>query len=122
MAINVSDAIRDALLDYSEEVVNATNGALKEVAKEAATELKSAGGFKDRTGKYRKGWTVKEEGGTLGINNQIVHNAKHYQLTHLLEYGHASRNGGRTRAYPHIASVEEGLGEKIEAKMREKLG
>lgn len=48
MAINVSDAIRDALLDYSEEVVNATNGALKEVAKEAATELKSAGGFKDR--------------------------------------------------------------------------
>ena len=39
MAINVSDAIRDALLDYSEEVVNATNGALRKSPKKPPLSL-----------------------------------------------------------------------------------
>ncbi|WP_144561682.1 HK97 gp10 family phage protein [Bacillus mycoides] len=55
-----------------------------------------------RTGKYRKGWRKKKEG-----KKYIVHNATRYQLTHLLEKGHAKKGGGRVPAKVHIAPGEE---------------
>lgn len=122
MAIDLAKAIGDALYEYTDEVVKTTNEVLKETAKEAVDELKTAGDFKDKSGEYRKGWSTKAEAATLGIQKQIVYNKKHYRLTHLLEYGHAKANGGRVRAFPHIATVEEGLADKVEKKLREKLG
>lgn len=122
MAIDLAKAIGDALYEYMDEVVKTTNEVLKETAKEAVDELKTAGDFKDKSGEYRKGWSTKAEAATLGIQKQIVYNKKHYRLTHLLEYGHAKPNGGRVRAFPHIATVEEGLADKVEKKLREKLG
>ena len=57
---------------------------------------------------YNSDWTVRTKTEKRGEGIlAVIHNAKHYRLTHLLEKGHAKVNGGRTRAFPHIAPVEE---------------
>ena len=60
-----------------------------------------------RTGQYKKGWAVKKQKETANSLELVVHNKKRYQLTHLLEKGHAKRGGGRVRAFPHIAPAEQ---------------
>ncbi len=58
-------------------------------------------------GKYRKSWSVKKTLETPTSLSVAVHSKTQYQLTHLLEYGHAKRNGGRTQAKVHIAPAEQ---------------
>lgn len=75
--------------------------------KEVATELKNYLTHNSPKGvrtdnPYRKGWRVKKKG-----KKYIVHNKTNYQLTHLLEHGHAKRGGGRTETRIHIAPAEE---------------
>lgn len=55
-------------------------------------------------GDYAKGWRAKKVG-----NTWTVHNATDYQLTHLLEKGHALRQGGRSPAIVHIKPVEQDM-------------
>lgn len=39
---------------------------------------------------------------------KVIWNRTNYQLTHLLEFGHATRNGtGWVNAQPHIRDVEQ---------------
>jgi hypothetical protein len=108
--------ITAALRQYSTEVEEDLEKAQKEVGQKAVAELKGAGSFKDRTGKYRKGWRLKKDG-----NHYVVHNATDYQLTHLLENGHASRNGGRTEAFVHIKPVDDMVATEFEEIVKKRL-
>ena len=85
---------------YANDVQEKIIDTQEELGKEAVKELKS-NSPKD-TGDYRKGWRLKKE-----KDKVIVHNKTNYQLTHLLEKGHANRGGGRTPPQVHIAPVEE---------------
>lgn len=73
------------------EAAKDSTKALQSTLKEVSPKRKVNGGA------YAKDWRVKKKG-----KQYTVYNQKHYQLTHLLEKGHATRNGGRTRAFPHI--------------------
>ena len=100
-----SKAIKDILDEYGDEVREAMSETSEEIAKETVAKMKSSGSF-GGSGAYKKTWSKSVESKRTNVE-MIVHNTKHGQLTHLLEYGHAKTNGGRTRAFPHIAPVND---------------
>lgn len=118
-----------ALEDYNVEVVRVTNESIKEAAKEAAKTLKNGGPYKNRTGAYAKDWTAgrrrnkkrEKKKSVVQIQGYTVYNKDHFQLTHLLEYGHQSRNGGRAKAFSHIAPLNDQIGEIVASKIESKL-
>lgn len=97
---NISKEIAKALSEYTSDVEKGLEKAKDVTSKEAVKKLKNTS--PKETGSYRKGWRVTKEGSL-----RILHNKTDYQLTHLLEYGHVNRDGGRTIAIPHIKKVEE---------------
>lgn len=114
MVVNVKpeqfdEAIREQLETYSAVVAQKVNENLKEVADKTAETLKNGGTYKERTGKYTPDWSVtnRKNVGVIKTERYSVHNRKHYQLTHLLEKGHVTRNGSRTRAFEHILPAEQ---------------
>ena len=103
---SITDIV-DILDEYSSDVQEGISNAAQTLANQAANELKATNNtYKIRTGKYNKGWRVNTQKGR-GVINCTVHNATNWQLTHLLENGHITRNGGRTRAFVHIKPVED---------------
>lgn len=104
-------AINDILNEYSTDIQEGITTTAETIAKEGADELKNVS--PKRTGKYRKGWRVKTEKGR-GYVDCTIHNATSYQLTHLLEKPHLTRNGGKTTPQVHIAPVEQKCVSKYE--------
>jgi hypothetical protein len=93
--------------------------SVKDVAKETVKEVKRRSPV--RSGAYKKSWgQTKVYEGTGGIRITI-HNKKHYQLTHLLENGHALRNGGRTRSFPHIEPAERFAERELQREVELKI-
>lgn len=96
--------IQKLLDEYGDDVSEAMNETAQEIAKETQKRMKSSGSFGGNA--YRKTWAKSVEEKRTSVS-MVVHNTKHGQLTHLLEFGHAKTNGGRTRAFPHIAPVND---------------
>lgn len=102
----IGEQIAQILDDYEKEVQKKAGEAIKSVSQDVVKRLRetSPKGKKGaHAGDYAKGWRVKKN----KYDDYIVHNATDYQLTHLLEYGHALPQGGRARAFPHIAPAEK---------------
>ena len=122
-ADDLSKEIEKALVAYSDDISELVKEVADDVGKEAVQELKNTSPKKKRKGgRYAKGWKLKKE--KLGKNKYSVkiHNKTDYQLTHLLEFGHATRNVGRTKAIPHIRPVEEKYSKEYEEKLKQKIG
>ena len=121
MPVELADVIRQALEEYGEEVHEAVNEAGRLTAKEVAKAIKGSNpGFNNH--KYLQGWTQKETAKSELKVEYTVYNRNRYQVAHLLEYGHAKKGGGRTRAFPHIAPIADKAGEIMEKHLGEILG
>lgn len=99
--INIANEIAKALTEYTQEVTNGIEQEKKDKGKKAVQLLRNNSPVGE-TGDYAKGWTEK----TID-NKEVIYNKNKPQITHLLEFGHAKRNGGRVAAIPHIRPVEE---------------
>ena len=111
--------VNKLLDEYGDEVREIVDETITKTAKEAAKQLKGAGSF-GGSGEYQKGWKSKVEKRRLYIEAH-VYNAKLPGLTQLLEFGHAKQNGGRTRAFPHIADVNDWAQKEAVSRLEAKL-
>lgn len=104
--IDIGAAIMKELETYSNDLVERINVSSKEYANKLKREIQE--NSPKKTGSYKKGWRVKQVYKSHTLSQYVVHNATDYQLTHLLEFGHAI-NGGtrRVKPIPHIAPAEE---------------
>ena len=87
--------IMRGLTEYADLADTAMKAAVKKTAKAPK-----------RSGKYAKSWTAKKTKENSHTLEMTVHSKDRYQLAHLLEKGHAKRNGGRVSGKPHIAPAE----------------
>lgn len=109
---NLAKEIEKALDEFVGVTEEACEKGVRETAKDAVRELRSAhpsgSGQYGSWDEYNGSWKVMQTKTDKRYHRKAtIHNENHYQLTHLLEKGHALVQGGRTRAFPHIAPVAE---------------
>lgn len=129
MAYNNFSDIKTILNNYVDEVADEIELVTSKIAEEGKNTLRSttqpsqsssgtATPYPRRSwNDYAKGWSVKKTKGRNYVTNTI-HNKTNYQLTHLLENGHATRNGTTTRAFKHIEPVEKQCIESLEKQVK----
>lgn len=105
MAKDLAEQLNDVLMLYSAEVTEQVKADAKETADEAQQKIRESGKYANRTGKYRRGWKVKKIFENANEVRYKIYNTR-YQLTHLLEKGHAKKGGGRVAPRVHIRPAE----------------
>ena len=117
------DGLAAAVMEQLEEYADLATDNMKKAVKDAADTVKKeiAANAPVRTGKYAKSWAAKktkEDSHSLEIT---VHSKNRYQIAHLLENGHAKRNGGRVAAQVHIAPAEQKGIDQLEKEIERSL-
>ena len=103
---NLAAAIAQRLQDFQGATEEALLAAINETAEQAADVVKAKaqhfGANYANDIKAIPARKIQRNGGTAYVTA-----GDHYRVAHLLEHGHAKRNGGRVRAIVHIAPVEQ---------------
>ena len=113
-------AVVQELQAYSSEVAEDVKEVVKSATKTCVTTLKHSS--PKNTGKYAKDWKWKRAHESKNDIRCQVYNDKHYQLTHLLEDGHALKTGGRAPAHPHIQPAADAASELLEKEVKIRVG
>ena len=116
MKKSMTEQLDEILTESLKTIDDNSDKWFREAAEESVAMLRAKSPKRPGGGRYAAGWTFEPKTG--GLKGYIVHNATDYQLTHLLENGHALWNGTkRVKAQKHIAPVEKAEIAKILAKM-----
>lgn len=113
---DLAAAIAQELEQYGQDVTDGLKKEVKQVAKECKQEIQQNSPV--LTGGYKKGW--KDQVAYEGRNDirMAVRNKTDYQLTHLLEHGHAKVSGGRVDGQPHIGPADQHAEKKLMQKVK----
>lgn len=99
---NLDAAVMAELDQFAGMMPEVIEKAEKVAAKAAVRSIKAKA---PGSGEYARGWKTKTEKTRTGVVT-TVYQGDAPGLPHLLEFGHAKVNGGRTRAFPHIEPAE----------------
>lgn len=118
---DLAQEVMVGLQEYADLASGAMKKAVQRSGRRVRKEIK-ANAPKDE-GDYQKSWSVRKENETASQLHLIVYSKNRYQLAHLLEHGHVTRNGKRrVKGPPHILPAEEvgakQLQEDIERALR----
>ena len=100
----LADAVMEGLEEYNKLATDKVKAAVKKAGMTVRKEISSTA--PRRSGKYADSWRTKTTAESSTSMQVTVYSPSRYMLAHLLEHGHALRNGGRARAFPHIAPAE----------------
>lgn len=116
----LADDIGKILEEYQDDVKQNLDQITKQIAQKGQQALKNESKSKFKGDRYWKGWKVDLQVGRLDTK-ATIYNASLPGLPHLLEKGHAKRNGGRVEGTVHIAPIEEKMVAEFEKQVRSKL-
>ena len=122
-ADDLSKEVMKYLNNYKEDIEEDVIETVDDITKKARDELKKTSPRRkgSRKDPYYKGWSIKLSKKRTGEYHKVIWNKTNYQLTHLLEFGHATKNGGRTKAIPHIRPVEEKYNVEFVDNLKKKI-
>lgn len=141
---DVSSEIMKYLQEYKEDVDEEVKETADKLAKQAAKELRNISPKADKTvylrkshskfgigeanwqlpGEYASSWIAGQKSKRFYSSNQyakVAYNKYYYRLTHLLEFGHANRDGSRSKKVPHIRKTEDKYKEKFIQELEQKI-
>ena len=120
---NLSAAVASVLKEYASDVTDAVQRSVEELAKEGVARVKSDSPVNPqgkKRGAYRSGWTKRVTVNRYGAS-AVIYNGKFPGLVHLLENGHALRNGGRVSGKKHVAPVQDWLNDELPRRIEEAI-
>ena len=102
---NLASEVMKGLNEYAE----LADVSMKKAVRKTTTAVKNeiSANAPKKSGRYKKSWTARKTKENSHTLEMTVHSKDRYQIAHLLEHGHAMRNGGRVAAKVHIAPAEQ---------------
>ena len=121
--VSISMKLNKILEQYGRKADEAVEKAAKRAGRDTAKTLRNTSPKK--TGAYAFSWSTKVTRSSGRLIGVTVYNKDHYQLTHLLENGHVTKNKkgeyGRTRPIKHIEPAEQEGIQNFEELVRAEL-
>ena len=112
-----AQAVDKILEDYSDSVYKAGIHSVEAATNQAQREVRANSGRFG--GQYAGGWSTKVEKSEISATGYVYN--RRPGLPHLLEKGHALRQGGRTRAFAHVAPAQDAVDRVLMDKLKDEI-
>lgn len=105
-----ANEMTDLIKQYTDDVSHTVSRWVDDSAKDVLEEVVATAPV--RTGTYADGFKITKKDDYYRTR-RVIWNKTDYSLVHLLEFGHALWQGGRSPAIPHLRPAYQKYGAKL---------